>query len=57
MGKTKNGPATQDLAVGLETEIVNALDSCECEQVQALLEQVHYSNVGSLKPLHSPSLP
>ena len=57
MGKTITGPATQDLAVGLETEIVNAPDSGECEKDQALLEQVHYANVVSLRPLHSPSLP
>ena len=47
----------QGLAVGLETTLVNALDSGECEQVQALLELVHYDNVGSLRPMHSPSLP
>ena len=56
-GKTTTDPATRGLSVGLETEIVNALNSGECEQVQALLEQGHYVNLGSLRPLHSPSLP
>ena len=56
-GKTTTDPATRGLSVGSETEIVNALNSGECEQVQELLEQGHYANLGSLSPLHSPSLP
>ena len=55
--QTTTDPATRGLSVELETEIVNALITGECEQVQELLEQGHYANLGSLRPLHSPSLP